>query len=78
MRRNKVKRALEWLKLNHADYTDTKISDENLDSYPEDMPPVSIEYKEMLTNKIPEGTSILTWKKKKVLKRENVHSLCMG
>lgn len=57
MRRNKVKRASEWLKLNHADYTDTKISDENLDSYPEDMPPVSIEYKEMLTNKIPEGTS---------------------
>jgi hypothetical protein len=29
-----------------------------LESYSEDMPPVSIEYKEMSTNKTPEGTSV--------------------
>jgi hypothetical protein len=58
MRRNHVKLALEWLILNHADYEDVLISTTNLDEYPEDMPPVSIEYKQMMHNKIPEGTSV--------------------
>jgi hypothetical protein len=58
VRRNHVKRALEWLILNHADYEDVSISINNLDNYPEDMPPVSVEYKELKHNKIPEGTSV--------------------
>ena len=58
VRRNNVKRALEWLSLNHQDYEDIIISDENLQQYPEDIPPVSIEYKNCSTNKTPEGMSI--------------------
>jgi hypothetical protein len=40
VRRNKVRSALEWLKLNHCDYADLEISQRNLDSYPENGPPV--------------------------------------
>ncbi|KAF8702360.1 hypothetical protein AX14_014404 [Amanita brunnescens Koide BX004] len=58
VRRNHVKRALEWLILNHIDYADVILSTENLNEYPEDMPPVSVEYKQMLHNKTPEGTSV--------------------
>ena len=58
VRRNHVKRALEWLILNHSDYEDVIISSNNLNEYPEDMPPVSIEYKEMIHNKTPESTSM--------------------
>ena len=58
VRCNKVKLALEWLILNHSDYEDVIISQENLNEYPEDMPPVSIEYKPMMHNKTPEGTSV--------------------
>ena len=58
VRRNHVKLALEWLILNHADYHDVSISMENLAEYPEDMPPVGIEYKQMMHNKTPEGTSV--------------------
>jgi len=39
--RNKVAKALKWLKLNHRDYADLEISYE---SYPEDSPPVVINY----------------------------------
>jgi hypothetical protein len=56
--RNHVKLALEWLLLNHADYEDISISIANLNEYPEDMPPVGIEYKQMTHNKTPEGTSV--------------------
>jgi len=58
VRRNKVSKALEWLKLNHIDYADLKISYENLASYPEDLPPVVINYRQSMTNKIPEATSV--------------------
>jgi hypothetical protein len=58
VRRNHVKLALEWLILNHADYHDVAFSMDNLIEYPEDMPPVSIEYKQMEHNKTPEGTSV--------------------
>ena len=58
VRRNHVKKALEWLILNHSDYENVRISNENLNEYPEDMPPVSIEYKQMQHNKTPEGTSV--------------------
>jgi len=44
VRRNKVAKALEWLKLNHSDYADLEISYKNLESYPEDSPPVVINY----------------------------------
>ena len=58
VRRNAVIAALEWLKLNHADYAKIEISREHMDQYDEEMPPVSIEYKESVTNKVPEGTSV--------------------
>ena len=58
VRRNNVKSALEWLILNHSDYENVTISSNNLNEYPEDMPPVSIEYKAMTHNKNPESTSM--------------------
>ena len=57
VRRNRVAKALEWLKLNHVDYKDLDISYENLNRYPEDTPPVSIEYRCETSNKVVEGTS---------------------
>ena len=45
VRRNKVKKALEWLKLNHEDYSDLEISYENLEEYPEAGPPVVAVYR---------------------------------
>jgi hypothetical protein len=52
-----VAKALEWLKLNHRDYGDLIISYDELNKYPENIPPISVEYKHALTNKIPEATS---------------------
>jgi hypothetical protein len=40
VRRNQVAKALEWLKLNHIDYSDLDISYENLKKYPEDCPTI--------------------------------------
>jgi hypothetical protein len=58
IRQNHVARALEWLKLNHVDYADLNISYDELDRYPEDSPPVSVEYQYSLSNKVEEGTSV--------------------
>ena len=58
VRCNHIKRALEWLILNHADCEDITFSSDNLSEYPEDMPPVSIEYKPMTHDKTPESTSV--------------------
>ncbi|PBK59125.1 hypothetical protein ARMSODRAFT_899699 [Armillaria solidipes] len=58
VRRNVVAKALGWLKLNHCDYFNVGISMENLNGYPEDSPPVSIQYKSMASNKPPEATSV--------------------
>jgi hypothetical protein len=58
VRRRKVTKALEWLKLNHIDYYDIDISYENINQYPEDSPPVVVDYRKSDTNKIPEGTSV--------------------
>ena len=58
VRRDAVITALEWLKLNHADYAKIEISRKHMDQYNEDMPPVSIEYRESVTNKVPKGTSV--------------------
>jgi len=55
----KVSKALYWLKLNHIDYYDCEISEKNLASYPEDGPPVVVDYYPSLsTNKNPESTSV--------------------
>jgi len=53
-----VGKALEWLKLNHKDYADLEISYKNLNLYPEDLPPVVINYRHSASNKIPETTSV--------------------
>ncbi|KAF5379241.1 hypothetical protein D9615_006090 [Tricholomella constricta] len=58
VRRRAVRDALEWLILNHFDYSDVAISDENLSKYPEDSPPVSVVYKQSDTNKIAEAMSV--------------------
>jgi hypothetical protein len=58
IRRKQVARALEWLKLNHSDYADIDISYAELAWYPEDRPPVSIQYQYSLSNKPEEGTSV--------------------
>src|SRR5882762_1325416 len=58
VRRNKEAKALEWLKLNHRYYADLEISHKNRESYPEDSPPVVINYRHSATNKIPEATSV--------------------
>jgi hypothetical protein len=44
VRRNNVRDALEWLKLNHIDYEDLHISSENLNDYPLAGVPVQIDY----------------------------------
>lgn len=42
VRHNIVMAALTWLKLNHKDYDDVVISEENMQTYPEDAPPVAV------------------------------------
>lgn len=61
VRRNKIANALEWLKLNHCDYADLEISKENLEMYPLNGVPVTVEYNELsenATNQVP-GTMSL-------------------
>jgi len=58
VRKNRVRDALEWLKLNHCDYYDLEISQRNLDEYPEDGPPVVVDYHQSFTNKDPESTAV--------------------
>ena len=57
VRHKNIVEALEWLKLNHRDYADIEISEENLKQYSETEVPVSIEYRECSSNKVPEGVS---------------------
>ncbi|KAH7906139.1 hypothetical protein BJ138DRAFT_1138088 [Hygrophoropsis aurantiaca] len=58
VRRKKVMRALECLKLNHKDYGDLEIDYDELQRYPEAGPPVSVEYRYADSNKRPEATSV--------------------
>ena len=59
VRRNKVALALEWLKLNHADYADLEISYDNLNAYPEDEPPVIVNFtKTTGSNQDSESTAV--------------------
>ena len=51
VRRNRVRAALEWLKLNHSDYSDIEISIKNLSEYPESGIPVHI-----LSKIVPNGS----------------------
>jgi len=57
-RRRYISAALEWLKINHSDYADVQISQENLKLYPEEGPPVSIDYRSSVINKHKEATSV--------------------
>ncbi|KDR76169.1 hypothetical protein GALMADRAFT_67670, partial [Galerina marginata CBS 339.88] len=45
VRRNKVANALNWLKLNHREYEDLEISNENLMTYPEYGVPVAVDFR---------------------------------
>ena len=58
VRHKKVRGALEWLKLNHSDYYDLEISLRNLERYPEDEPPVVVDYRLSYENKDPEATAV--------------------
>jgi hypothetical protein len=53
----KVSKALHWLKLNQVDYYDCELSEKNLASYPDDGPPVVVDYYPSNSNKNPESTS---------------------
>ncbi|EKM74059.1 hypothetical protein AGABI1DRAFT_48663, partial [Agaricus bisporus var. burnettii JB137-S8] len=44
VRKRKIREALEWLKLNHIDYVDLKISETNLNIYPDEGLPVVVEH----------------------------------
>ena len=56
--RKKVMEALEWLELNHMDYSDLELSYRNIEEYLEDVPPVVIDYHHKQTNKNLEATSV--------------------
>lgn len=60
VRRNVVKKALDWLKLNHADYSDLQIDYAALNSYPTEGVPVHIKQSivEDGTNIIAAATSV--------------------
>src|SRR6266705_4986875 len=58
--REKVSKALDWLKLNHSDYKDLDILGENLALYPLSGVPVVVDYKKTLpeeSNKLPAAMS---------------------
>ena len=57
-RRRYISAALEWLKINHSDYADVQISQKNLNLYPEEGPPVTIDYRSSVINKHKEATSV--------------------
>ncbi|KAA1470362.1 hypothetical protein DENSPDRAFT_745576, partial [Dentipellis sp. KUC8613] len=58
VRRNKVKIALEWLKLNHSNYADLDISESNLAEYPENVPPVVCDYRRPPEHKNSENLAV--------------------
>lgn len=59
IRRDKVATALEWLKRNHSDYADLAISYNNLSEYPEDQPPVYVDYHQSYDESSPsESTAV--------------------
>jgi hypothetical protein len=77
VRRKKVTVALEWLKLNHIGYADLEISYKNLEDYPEDGPPVVIDYRHSSGERILNLLLYMTMKMKMVPLLVTVHLLCM-
>ena len=57
VRQKQVAHVLEWLKFNHADYADLEIAYNELERYPENLLPVTVEYQHSESTKIEEGTS---------------------
>ena len=57
-RRRYISAALEWLKINHSDYADVQICQENLKLYPEEGPPVTVDYRSSIVSKHKEATSV--------------------
>ena len=53
-----ISAALEWLKINHSDYANVQISQENLKLYPEEGPPATVDYWSSIVNKHKEATSV--------------------
>ena len=53
-----MKLALEWLKLNHADYIDLEIAYEKLEEYPEDTPPALVDYRRLGKEKNSENQAV--------------------
>ena len=58
VRRNKVAIALNWLKLNHIDYYNIDVSYDNLNEYPEDVPPVVIDFQKSTSDTNAEATAV--------------------
>ena len=58
VRRKKVTMALEWLKLNHKDYSDLEIAYDILKTYPENDIPVVVDYRHTNSNRLPETMSV--------------------
>ena len=60
IQRRKVAATLEWLKLNHVDYADLDISYDNLSKYPEDQPPVVVNFTKTMaeSNIDPEAAAV--------------------
>ena len=60
VRLNKVRKALDWLKLNHIDYQDLVISEDNMASYmsKDNNMPVGYDYEELYTNKDGLSTAV--------------------
>ncbi|KAK7033690.1 hypothetical protein VNI00_012690 [Paramarasmius palmivorus] len=58
VRRNVVKEALDWLIMNHLDYSDVKLSYDNLAEYDETCPPCAVIWREAETNKTVESEAV--------------------
>jgi hypothetical protein len=56
--RSKVLSALNWLKLNHIDYANLNILHRNLDEYPENEPPVFVNYHKSYADGYSESTPV--------------------
>jgi hypothetical protein len=65
VRRNKVAAALEWLKLNHVDYSDLYISKDNLETYPLDGVPVTMDFRKVDESIDPTDKEVLAMSKHK-------------
>lgn len=65
VQRQKVLRALQWLKLNHAEYGDIQISMHNLEQYPDNGPLVSVVYLPSDGKPAPETLSVFDYEDEK-------------